>query len=59
MWSAQFKVSLCLVCGHSYCEHVSDIFHNLIISIAAAVLENVIQEDSMLENTSFDIFFSC
>ena len=28
------------------------------IPTAAAVVENIIQEDSMLENAPFDIFFS-
>lgn len=56
--SAWFKLSLCLVCGHSYCEHISNILHNLITSTAAAAVENIIQEDSMLENAPFDIFFS-
>lgn len=44
--SVQFKLSQSPVCGHSYCQHVSSIFHNLIISTAAAVVENI-QKDNM------------
>jgi len=58
LWSTQVKLSLCLVCGHSYCKHVSNIFHNVIISTTAAAVENIIQEDSMLEYAPFDMFFS-
>lgn len=46
LWSAQFKLSQSLVCGYSYCEHVSGIFHNLTTSTAAAAVENIIQKDN-------------
>lgn len=44
--SVQFKLSQSPDCGHSYCEHVSSIFHNLIISTAAAAVANI-QKDNM------------